>query len=198
MISILALKIISTIALFIMSVGGGIAPYFFKNLKESNRYLSWSNAFSGGIFFGAGLLHLFADATEDMQEYIEKHLAVLPFLLVIALSIHSLFEGLAMGIQTTELHVIDILIAIFAHKILAAFALGVSIVSVTNSKTSFIKLLTLILVFSFASPIGAIIGMVIVGVGNVADSLVPAILQGISSGTFLYVAVVEDGVQWDW
>jgi len=115
---------------------------------------------------------------------------VLPFLLVIALSIHSVFEGLALGIQNTQSHVIDIMIAIFAHKILAAFALGVAIV--TNSlKQSLIKLTLLILVFSLASPIGSIIGMIIVNSGGESTQLVSAILQGIASGTFLYVAVVE-------
>ncbi|EGC35174.1 hypothetical protein DICPUDRAFT_152527 [Dictyostelium purpureum] len=438
MISVLQLKIISTTVLFVMSLLGGIAPYWMKNLKNSARYLSWSNAFGGGVFFGAGMLHLFATADEEMQPYIkkfeyplaalclcggflftlflelfinamfmnstifnelhghghsshhahekEKHgvniqdeqhhhsyinnnisidnhsnnnnnnnnsnsilvnnidqnhrvIAIepderqkllgsndinqnydgvngdfidkggntvlpaqiqpaqiinngrqpkshnkslsyrfpqepspqqeedeiiidyeeeevfsfipdsktrgngstenvnrknslkkshhhhyednnsvsivpetinnkpviskedkitaskkarnllLPFLLVIALSIHSLFEGLAMGIQSSEGHVIDILIAIFAHKILASFALGVSTITSADEKPSFLKLFLLILIFSLTSPLGSVIGMVVSS--EVAESLAPSILQGIASGTFLYVAVVE-------
>ncbi|KAF2073300.1 hypothetical protein CYY_005399 [Polysphondylium violaceum] len=329
MVNPLQLKIISTVTLFVMSMAGGIAPFFMKNLKNSKRYLSWSNSFSGGVFLGAGMLHLFADSSEDMEYYTEKYNyplsafiikgspighghshgghthtptpthkstpklsppkrkvivdnekqklldsqqqhqyknynnttvgedcsidttgsssssgshsscnsiiddcedqfsashqqdisipcgaisphssinyekieedivspspienPVLPFLLVIALSIHSIFEGLALGIQNTESHVIDIMIAIFAHKILAAFALGVAIVTNT-SRPSIVKLSLLILVFSLASPIGSIIGMIIVNSGGTETQLVSAILQGIASGTFLYVSVVE-------
>ncbi|KYR00571.1 zinc/iron permease [Tieghemostelium lacteum] len=250
------------------SFASGIIPYFFRNINNASRYLSLCNTFAGGVFFGAGLLHLFADANSELEkynlkynyplstlclcfgflftlflelvvnevlskyeknsqntEYFEtireedpispktnkninnsetqkillihshdqkpksKNSLVIPILLVVALSIHSLFEGLAMGVQTSQLLVIDILIAIFSHKLLASFALGVSIITNSpNGNVSIYKLSILIFIFSLSSPIGSIIGLLIVGV---AGSITPPILQGIASGTFLYISMVE-------
>ena len=39
-----------------------------------------------------------------------------PFILMIALSVHSIFEGLALGLATTEAAVMNMVIAILAHK----------------------------------------------------------------------------------
>eukprot|EP01133_Synstelium_polycarpum_P006781 gene6781-7883_t len=99
--SLVAIKAISITGLFILSIIGGILPYFLqRNLANSARYLSWCNSFAGGVFFGAGMLHLFADSQ----------------------------SGLALGIQTSTLKVADILVAIVAHKLLAAFSLSVSVI----------------------------------------------------------------------
>ena len=51
-----------------------------------------------------------------------------PFILMIALSVHSIFEGLALGITLDESGVINICIAIIIHKGAAASSLGISLV----------------------------------------------------------------------
>ena len=39
-----------------------------------------------------------------------------PFILMIALSVHSVFEGLALGLSKVESEVMNMVIAILAHK----------------------------------------------------------------------------------
>ena len=51
-----------------------------------------------------------------------------PFILMIALSVHSVFEGLALGLATTEASVVNMLIAICIHKGAASSSLGISLV----------------------------------------------------------------------
>lgn len=51
-----------------------------------------------------------------------------PFMLMIALSIHATFEGIACGLQKDFEDTFDIVIAIVVHKGAAASALGISLV----------------------------------------------------------------------
>ena len=53
-------------------------------------------------------------------------------ILLIALSLHGLFEGTALGVQSKAKDAILIAVAILAHKWAEGFALGISFV---NSKT---------------------------------------------------------------
>jgi len=59
---IFSFKIFSV--LIILSAGflGGIAPLRLKLSKSRERHLHWGNAFSSGVFFGVGLLHMIPDA----------------------------------------------------------------------------------------------------------------------------------------
>jgi len=110
-------------------------------------------------------------------------------LLCLALSFHSLFEGLAIGLQTTLGNVWSIFFAVTAHKGIMAFSLGLTIAQ-TNLKMR-IKMLA-VAIFSIASPIGIAIG---IGVTDMPESIGRDIanssLQGISCGTFLYIALLE-------
>lgn len=51
-----------------------------------------------------------------------------PFVLMIALSVHSIFEGLALGLQKDMNNVISMLVAILVHKGAASSSLGISLV----------------------------------------------------------------------
>lgn len=74
----------------------------------------------------------------------------------VALSIHSILEGLALGSQQTISDSKDIFIAIIAHKGLAAYALGATLV---DSCTSTLRFWSVISSFSLATPLGVIIGI---------------------------------------
>lgn len=101
-------------------------------------------------------------------------------LLSFALSIHSVLEGAALGSQTSAKRLGEVFLAIVAHKGLAAYALGASLI---DSETSFRKFFLITLKFSLASPIGIFLGL--------ASGKGGAILSAIASGTFLYVAMME-------
>lgn len=102
-----------------------------------------------------------------------------------ALSLHSVLEGLALGAQETINASKDILIAIAAHKGLAAYALGASLVDSRTSKGRFWKV---IIGFATASPIGILVGY---GFSEIGSGVVGAALSALASGTFLYVAMME-------
>lgn len=110
-------------------------------------------------------------------------------LLLLALSFHSLFEGLAVGLQEKSQDVLDIFAALVIHKSILSFSLGLNFVQSELSQAGTIRS---IIFFSLTSPVGIAIG---IGIVNLWDSksslLVQGLLTGIACGTFLYVTFFE-------
>ena len=73
-----------------------------------------------------------------------------------ALSLHGIFEGIALGVLNHSNEVIMLFIAIIAHKWAESFALGISFYKAKIDTKIFIKMLTL---FTFFTPVGILIGM---------------------------------------
>jgi len=88
-----------------------------------------------------------------------------PYILMIALSTHSFFEGLAVGLATDEGSLINIVVAIAVHKSAAAVSLGISLVKTFPNNFRLCR--WLIFMFSIASPFGIILGMVAENFGDV-------------------------------
>ncbi|XP_023710544.1 zinc transporter ZIP1 [Cryptotermes secundus] len=109
------------------------------------------------------------------------------FLLVLALSIHELFEGLAIGLQTSTSYVWYMLGAASSHKLVLAFCVGVELVS---SRTKFLLSLMYICTFALVSPLGIGIGIGL-SEGDGHGGVPNAILQGIATGTILYAVFFE-------
>lgn len=105
-------------------------------------------------------------------------------LLAGALCIHSVLEGMALGAQPTLRGTEDIFLAIVAHKGLAAYALGASIV---ESRASDAKFWTTIGLFSLATPVGIVLGYASAAHGGGVGAAVSAL----AAGTFIYVALME-------
>eukprot|EP00117_Sycon_ciliatum_P042385 scpid65333/ scgid30846/ Zinc transporter ZIP3; Solute carrier family 39 member 3; Zrt- and Irt-like protein 3 len=110
--------------------------------------------------------------------------------LLAALSLHTLFEGLALGLQSDTDGVIEIFIAILLHKCVLAFALGIRMVKL---KANWKRILLAALIFSAMSPVGVAIGIAVEAhaTNEVDRQLVTACLQGIATGTFLFVVFLE-------
>ena len=108
-----------------------------------------------------------------------------PFILMIALSVHSIFEGLALGLQLNEAQVINIVIAILVHKGAAGSSLGISLVK--TFPTNFRLCRQMIVIFSLATPLGVLIGMAIANAGDIYD----IIFSSIAAGSFVYIACSE-------
>lgn len=108
-------------------------------------------------------------------------------LIVLALSVHELFEGLAVGLESGAATVWYMFGAVSAHKFVIAFCIGVELV--TSLKTK----LVIIYVFTFAvvSPLGIGIGIIVTNVEENSTALVSVILQGLATGTLLYVVFFE-------
>ncbi|KAK9904991.1 hypothetical protein WJX75_007293 [Coccomyxa subellipsoidea] len=106
-------------------------------------------------------------------------------LMGVALCFHSVLEGMAMGAQANIVDSVHIFIAIAAHKGLAAYALGSSVV---DSQASMRKFWTVIGSFASATPVGILLGVVL---SSVSNSDAAASVSALASGTFLYVAFME-------
>lgn len=79
--------------------------------------------------------------------------------LLIALSMHALFEGIALGLTKDFAATINIMLALILHKPAAALSLGVSITKnfVENNEAK--KGILMLTVFAMATPIGISLGM---------------------------------------
>lgn len=109
--------------------------------------------------------------------------------LLFALSLHSLFEGLAIGLQSNVSDLIQILVAVVLHKMVVAFSLGLNLVQTELSVSSIVKSNFL---FSITSPLGMCIAVALQEFGHIINSsIMNGILQGLACGTFVYVTFFE-------
>lgn len=108
--------------------------------------------------------------------------------LLFALSLHSLFEGMAIGLQEDLYKLINLAVGISVHECLVAFALGINLARQNLARSTIVKLC---LLFSVTIPIGIGIGMGVGGIHNFVTTLISAILQALTAGTFVYVIFVE-------
>ena len=266
----LALKIVSIFVFLGMAMSFGLMPYYIKRFRTSTKFLSISNAFSGGLFLGIGLFHVLPEGAEMLEEYslpwayfcaylsyaiilfvekvafnshslihghgnsqkeprisiepvpelntsdrqIEKEgveeklvedehnhehehqehehehdhgkkLGITPYILLLALGFHGLFEGIALGIQGEVRDALFLSLAIAAHKWAASLTLGISII---KTGIELKKMVIMIAIFGFIGPVGIAIGMI---VRASADGVVQGIFLSISVGTFIYIACTE-------
>uniref|UniRef100_A0A8C8STQ1 Solute carrier family 39 member 2 n=1 Tax=Pelusios castaneus TaxID=367368 RepID=A0A8C8STQ1_9SAUR len=209
------------------------------------RILSFVGCFAAGVFLGACLMHMVADALTDIQGELGKQLQQLdyPFaeliisigfflvflteslvlhccrstrpppsspsilhshgvpapsghspvsfralVLFVSLSLHSLFEGLAVGVQQGEAGALQLCLAILAHKGVIAFSLGLQLV---QSGTRPRWRLLYLGVFALMSPSGMAVGIGLSLSGGAAGGLAMALLEGVAAGTFLYITFLE-------
>ena len=124
------------------------------------------------------------EKNKNEDHYFTPTSTMTPYILLIALSLHGLFEGTALGVMKTMRNTIFLLLAILAHKWAESFALGISFYKSGTEKGNFIKM---IILFSLFTPFGIIIGLIFSGNGL----LIQGILLSISGGTFLYVSASE-------
>ncbi|XP_065097785.1 zinc transporter ZIP3-like [Paramisgurnus dabryanus] len=108
--------------------------------------------------------------------------------LVLALSAHSVFEGLALGLQEDGAKLGSLFIGVAIHETLAAVALGVSVAKAGVPLRDAVKLG---LTVSLMIPLGIGIGMAIDTAQNLAGSIVSVVLQGMAAGTFLFITFFE-------
>jgi len=99
-------------------------------------------------------------------------------LIVVAISFHGIFEGLAIGLQGTAKDVWQLFLAVSLHECTILFCIGVELIA---SRTALWRMLTYITIVSLVSPLGISIGIGIMGNSteptNSPQSLVVASLQ---------------------
>eukprot|EP00092_Neocalanus_flemingeri_P024739 GFUD01026828.1.p1 GENE.GFUD01026828.1~~GFUD01026828.1.p1 ORF type:complete len:612 (+),score=176.20 GFUD01026828.1:251-2086(+) len=112
-------------------------------------------------------------------------------LVVMALSVHSLFEGMAVGLEETSGGVWQLFMAIAIHSTAIVFCVGTEMVSNGTRKA---KVVVYMVVLSVVTPLGVIIGLVLTLHAQTetgAHVLLVGILQGVAGGTLLYITFFE-------
>lgn len=108
------------------------------------------------------------------------------YVLMIALGVHSLFEGIALGLGSETSQVLALVLAILMHKGAAGMALGTSLSKAfPNDDMHVVKLLFMFAIFT---PIGILIGW---AAGSSGDGAVEIVFNCLAAGTFIYIACSE-------
>lgn len=118
----------------------------------------------------------------------QAHSSFRSFILFFSLSLHSVFEGLAIGLQTTDTKVLEICIAILVHKSIIVFSLAVKLV---QSAVKPIWVAIYVTVFAVMSPLGIAIGIIVIEAELKAGAFIQAVLEGMAAGTFIYITFLE-------
>lgn len=127
------------------------------------------------------------DGKEEPHSHIHgivKGNSILALVVFIALSFHSVMEGMGMGASITPAW--DILVAILAHKSLAAFALALEFLHHNVSRK---QLLSSVAVFSLMTPMGILFGRLLVDTNHATPA--GGVCAAFAGGTFLFVAIME-------
>lgn len=100
--------------------------------------------------------------------------AIRNLLIIIAISFHGVFEGLAIGLQGNSKDVWALFLAVSLHECIVVFCIGVELIS---ASTKLIRMITYITVVSLVCPLGIAIGIVI-SENSVAGTMAQTLLIG--------------------
>ena len=113
------------------------------------------------------------------------------FLVILALSLHAVFEGIALGLTGSTSSVWFLFFAIASHKFVISFCIGMQFVS---SGLRPWVVVVYVSTFALISPVGAGVGIILAETvdseASLQNSLV-TVLQGLATGTLLYVVIFE-------
>ncbi len=193
----------------------GAMPPLFRRWNQKQLHLFV--AFGGGTILGAIFLHLLPDSLSMGSEELASSMVLVGFLVIllierillhgrghgdqesallrhevvgitalVGLSVHSLAGGfaLAVGMLNAEVGLV-IFVAIIAHKATEAFSLSTIFRLAEFPRKKTIGLLVL---YSFMTPIGALVSLPFLGLMERIDLSIPT---GLTAGTFLYVATLD-------
>lgn len=124
---------------------------------------------------------------------------------VLALSIHAIFEGLAVGLEESVASVWYMFLAIATHKFVIIFCVGMELVS---SRIRSLYIFIYVFAFSIVTPLGILAGTLLCSTEKTNDwdlitihdeehlstsefAVVGAVLQAMAAGTLLYVIFFE-------
>ncbi len=128
-----AIKIIAGLSILGIAIVGGAIPILVARRQASRRYLSLGNALAGGIFLGAGFVHLLPEADEALRDVVDYPLA--PLLAALGVGLLLLMDRVVLEGRNSLLgqeeeptkppfYAFVLLIVLSVHSIIAGMALG--------------------------------------------------------------------------
>ena len=159
---------------YFLCIVGILGTFFIEKISTPHSEMKHSHSFD------------MLDLTPEQSSESKRETNVNMYILALLLSVHSIIEGIALGIESHWEDTTKILIAIVSHKFFAAFALGVNLV---KNKADSMKMTKMVVLFSSMTPFGILLGLTTLYTSP--SSLLSVLIQAISSGTFIYIALVE-------
>lgn len=108
--------------------------------------------------------------------------------LLLALGVHQVFEGMAMGLQDNFGQLLNLYVAVLVHECLVTLAVGINLAKARMSTGTIIKLG---LILCAMIPVGMALGIGLGQVHSVWGGLSNGIIQALAAGTFIYVIFLE-------
>ncbi len=138
--SIIWFKILSVVLIIIAGITGGIVP-LGKGVKKGGNRLVFGNAFAGGVFLGAGLMHLLPDAMENFSSLklsfefpLAPLIAGIGFIFILALERVIAQKESAEILNSNKNQFPFILFTVLAiHSIIAGMSLGLETTIISGS-----------------------------------------------------------------
>ncbi|XP_017772306.1 PREDICTED: zinc transporter ZIP3-like [Nicrophorus vespilloides] len=112
-------------------------------------------------------------------------------LIVLALSLHAFFEGLAIGLQTSISNIWYLFLAISIHSATILFCIGLELL-LANTKIR--TIIVHVSILSITSPLGVFFGLLITlnaDMNTKAKTIWVMLIEGLSAGTILYITFFE-------
>ena len=131
--SLLSIKIVAALAILGIGIVGGLIPLIATRRQAGRRFLSLGNALAGGIFLGAGFIHLLPEAGEALEAVVEYPLA--PLLAALGVGILLLIDRVVFettraqgmnrpGGPRQPIYPMVLLVVLSIHSIIAGIAVG--------------------------------------------------------------------------
>eukprot|EP00057_Strongylocentrotus_purpuratus_P006548 XP_011661022.1 PREDICTED: zinc transporter ZIP3-like [Strongylocentrotus purpuratus] len=164
--------------------------------ERSDKIRSFCNCLAGGVFLATAVNHSHCpDTSKNGHSHGHSHYGNIggtkflhSIILLLALSVHSVFEGMALGLQEDIKQIIYLLVAMVAHESLAAFALGASLL---KSEVQLSAYIVYGVIFSSMIPLGAAIGVGIQSNHSFGADVCSAVMQAVAAGIFIFVTFFE-------
>ena len=109
------------------------------------------------------------------------------FVLLVALSTHAFFEGIALGLTEDIAPLFNIMMGLFIHKSAASLSLGISISKNNEHSEDLRRGNIMLFMFALATPFGIFIGMLVQG----SNEMLEITMSSFAAGTFIYIAASE-------
>ncbi len=164
----------------LLAVGAFVLLLVFEHVLLPDAAHEAAHAHSGGG------RHSHADHEEGASRTAAK---ASPYVLVLALSIHSVLAGGALGSDSDTQGALLTFMAIAVHKGAAGLALGLALAGAELERRRALRLVGL---FAVMTPLGILLGGLAGGaLRGESQVLFDAVAAGLAAGTFLYIGAFD-------
>jgi zinc transporter 1/2/3 len=212
----LSYQLLAAILILIVTLISVIIPFKAHRHPKHHHLLDLGDAFASGVFLGAALFHLLPEASHYFSDdrfpaagflcaagfilllFLERlslstqknnRTAAIPYILALVIMVHSLIEGMVLGVNTEIATLSIIFLAVIAHKSSESFALSAALV---KNFVSLKNLFILIALFAFMTPIGILIGSAFSPyMFGQKGIFLTACFNAFAAGTFLYMSTLH-------